>query len=66
MSARDELFAEMAEHLTGDERNELIDAFAHELALSQQRMELPESREQHWVRFGINIAAALIDPYEED
>lgn len=41
---------------------QMLDDFAHELAESQRKMPLPDSRDRHWVRFGVNLAADTIDP----
>lgn len=76
MSARDELIERVMEsidvmdwHVTEEvwervrvEATVFVDAFAHELAEEIYRAQLPEARDNHWVRFGMNIAGHLIDP----
>lgn len=52
--------------VSGEEVDEAIDEYAHELAEEIRKYQLPESRDRHWVRFGMNIAADLIDPYKEN
>lgn len=44
MSARDEVFADMAEHLTGDDRRELLDAYRNEVLVEQAELMLAAER----------------------
>lgn len=43
----------------------MIEELSHEWAEGIRRVDLPESRDRHWVRFGVNIAADELDRMKE-
>lgn len=64
--AESKLFgALMATELTAEEAFVMIEELSHEWATNLVKMDLPDSRERHWIRFGINIAADALDRQRE-
>lgn len=44
---------------------DMLDELSHEWAEGICKTELPPTRDRHWVRFGVNIAAEMLDRKKE-
>lgn len=56
----------VATGLDPEEIFRMIEELSHEWAEGIRKTELPPTRDRHWVRFGVNIAAEMLDRKREN